>query len=106
MKGYDPYKEEMITSHRKAEFIPEQKKKTPAKPMTTEHQTIVSRTTGLPAEISFGPQGNGNVPKNPFASKAQQGYMYANPSVLGKKGLKEWSSKTDFKHLPKKKGKG
>jgi hypothetical protein len=36
----------------------------------------------------------------PFESKAQQGYMYAHPEILGKKGLKEWSSKTDFKSLP------
>jgi len=36
----------------------------------------------------------------PFESKAQQGYMYAHPEILGKEGLKEWSSKTDFKHLP------
>lgn len=36
----------------------------------------------------------------PFQSKAQQKYMYAHPEVLGKKALKEWSSKTDFKDLP------
>ena len=36
----------------------------------------------------------------PFQSKAQQGYMYSHPEILGKKGLKEWSSKTNFKDLP------
>jgi hypothetical protein len=36
----------------------------------------------------------------PFESKAQQGYMYSHPEILGKKGLKEWSDKTDFKGLP------
>ena len=36
----------------------------------------------------------------PFESKAQQGYMYAHPEILGKKGLKEWSSKTNFGSLP------
>lgn len=41
----------------------------------------------------------------PFESKAQQGYMYANPEILGKDKLKEWSLKTNFKTLPKHKGK-
>lgn len=36
----------------------------------------------------------------PFKSSAQQRYMYAHPEILGKKGLKEWSDKTDFKDLP------
>jgi hypothetical protein len=36
----------------------------------------------------------------PFESKAQQGYMFAHPEILGKKALKEWSDKTDFKGLP------
>ena len=109
MKGYDPYKEEMRTSHRKAEFIPDQKKKTPAKPNTTEHQTIISRTTGLPNEISFGPQPDGLVPKNPFASAAQRGYMHAHPEILGKKGLAEWDRASKGQkvpyHVKKKKGK-
>jgi hypothetical protein len=69
---------------------------------TTEHQVIVSRTTGRKHEIAFGPQSGGLVPSNPFASTSQQKYMYAHPSILGKKGLKEWSSKTDFSKLPKK----
>lgn len=74
-------------------------------PNTREHDTIKSRTNGQDYEIGFGPQSGGNVPKNPFASKAQQGYMYAHPEILGKKGLKEWSGATDFSKLPKKKGK-
>jgi hypothetical protein len=69
---------------------------------TKEHQTIISRTTGKPCEISFGPLPGNLVPANPFSSISQQKYMYANPEVLGKKGLKEWSSKTDFKSLTKK----
>lgn len=36
----------------------------------------------------------------PFDSKAQQGYMYAHPEILGKKALHEWSGKTDFSKLP------
>lgn len=36
----------------------------------------------------------------PFKSEAQQRYMYAHPEILGKKGLKEWSEKTDYKNLP------
>jgi hypothetical protein len=42
----------------------------------------------------------------PFASKAQQRFLYANPEkVGGKKKLAEWSSATDFKTLPEKKKK-
>jgi hypothetical protein len=99
-----PLEKEFRTSHEDAIVIPEQKKKTPEKPFTTEHQTIVSRTTGLPHEISFGPN-NGKVPANPFKSVAQQHYMFAHPNVLGKKALHEWASKTDYSKLPKKKGK-
>jgi hypothetical protein len=75
-----------------------------------EHEKIYSRTLAKDVEIGVGIHGTspdadargGLVPKNPFASKQQQKYMYANPSILGKKGLAEWSSKTDFKSLPKK----
>ena len=70
-----------------------------------EHDKVTSRLTGKQHEISMGMHGGGLVPKNPFASKAQQRFMYANPDILGKKGLKEWSSKTDFKSLPQHKGK-
>jgi len=39
----------------------------------------------------------------PFLSKKQQRFAYANPEKFGgKKGLKEWSSKTDFESLPEK----
>jgi hypothetical protein len=37
----------------------------------------------------------------PFKSKAQQRFAYAHPEKFGgKKGLKEWSSHTNFKTLP------
>jgi hypothetical protein len=77
---------------------------------TPEHTKVYSRTLAKDVEIGVGIHGTspdadakgGLVPKNPFASTSQQKYMYANPEILGKKGLKEWSSKTDFKSLPKK----
>jgi hypothetical protein len=68
---------------------------------TKEHDTIVSRTTGRTHEIQLGPQGGGKVPKNPFASLAQAGYMHSHPEILGKAGLKEWDAATKGKHLPK-----
>lgn len=66
-----------------------------------EHDTIRSRTTGRKLEISMGPQPNGLVPKNPFASLAQEGFLHAHPEKLGKAGLKEWDAATKGKHLPK-----
>lgn len=40
----------------------------------------------------------------PFASKAQQRFLYAHPEkVGGKDKLKEWSAATDFSKLPDKK---
>jgi hypothetical protein len=40
----------------------------------------------------------------PFESKAQQGFAYAHPEKFGgAKGLKEWSSATNFSKLPAKK---
>jgi hypothetical protein len=66
-----------------------------------EHDTVRSRTTGRLHEISMGPQGDGMVPKNPFASLAQAGYMHSHPEILGKKGLSEWDASTKGKHLPK-----
>lgn len=76
---------------------------------TKEHDKIFSRTRGTQMEIAVGPHGTGSkdgatgglVSKNPFASKQQQKYMYANPEILGKKGLREWSAKTNFNSLPK-----
>ena len=42
----------------------------------------------------------------PFASKAQQRFLYSHPEkVGGKKKLEEWSSATNFKTLPEKKTK-
>lgn len=84
------------------------------KPMdeNSEHDKVMSRLTGHPVEIAFGPLPAGDdpskgglVPANPFSSSSQQRYMYSHPEILGKKGLKEWSSKTDFKSLPEKKRK-
>jgi hypothetical protein len=34
----------------------------------------------------------------PFVSKAQQGYLHANPEVLGKEKLKEFDEATKGKH--------
>lgn len=79
-------------------------KKSPAlfaRPMH-EHDKIKSRTTGKMKEISMGPHGGGLVPKNPFASIAQEGYMHAHPEILSKSGLAEWDSATKGKKLPKK----
>lgn len=67
---------------------------------TTEHQKITSRINGRQYEISLG-EHSGMVPKNPFASQAQAGYMHTHPEVLGAKGLKEWDNATRGKHLPK-----
>lgn len=40
----------------------------------------------------------------PFASKAQQRFLYAHPEkVGGKAALKEWSAATDFSKLPARK---
>ena len=61
-----------------------------------------SRTTGRKLEISMGMNGDGKVPKNPFASLAQEGYLHAHPEKLGKAGLKEWDAATKGKKLPKK----
>ena len=66
-----------------------------------EHDTIVSRTTGRKREISMGVQGQGLVPKNPFASKLQSRFAHANPEKFGgKKGLKHWDDVTNYNNLP------
>ena len=39
---------------------------------------------------------------SPFASKAQQRFLYSHPDRLGKKALAEWSDKTNFRTLPEK----
>lgn len=42
----------------------------------------------------------------PFASKAQQRFLYSHPEKVGGKAkLAEWSSATNFKTLPEKKKK-
>lgn len=70
-----------------------------------EHDKIASRLDGQEHEIEFSPMGNSMVPRNPFSSTSQQKFMYAHPEILGKKGLHEWSSHTDFSTLPEKKRK-
>lgn len=61
---------------------------------------VTSRTTGKSVEVTFGPQGGNLVPKNPFASLAQEGFLHAHPEKLGKKGLAEWDAATKGKKLP------
>lgn len=68
----------------------------------SEHDTVRSRTTGQTVEIDMGMPGDGRVPKNPFASIAQQGYMHANPDVLGPKKLAEFDRASKGLKLPKK----
>lgn len=64
---------------------------------------IMSRTTGKPVEVKFGPQGGGMVPKNPFASLAQSRFAHAHPEKFGgQKGLKEWDTETNYGKIPKK----
>jgi hypothetical protein len=70
-------------------------------PYTKEHDYIISRINGAAYEVKFGPQDKGNVPKNPFASLAQERYMHANPEVLGKEKLAEFDAATKGKKLPK-----
>lgn len=68
---------------------------------TSEHDTIKSRITGRTHEIMFGPQDKGNVPKNPFASLAQAGYLHSHPEKLGPEKLAEFDAATKGKKLPK-----
>lgn len=70
------------------------------KPMS-EHDKVRSRTTGRQIEISMGPQSGGRVPKNPFASLAQEGWAHTHPEQFGEKNLKEFDAATKGKHLPK-----
>jgi len=62
---------------------------------------VTSRTTGRRVEVTFGPQGGGLVPKNPFASLAQEGFLHAHPEKLGAKKLAEFDAATKGKKLPK-----
>jgi hypothetical protein len=68
---------------------------------TKEHDTVTSSITGKKHEISLGPNADGLVPANPFASLAQAGYLHSHPEKLGKAGLKEWDAATKGKKLPK-----
>src|SRR5690242_18538991 len=75
--------------------------------MNSEHQTVKSRLSGKDHEIGFGPLPaaanpvmGGQVPSNPFASRAQAGYMHMHPEVLGKTALAEWDRASKGKHLP------
>lgn len=67
----------------------------------SEHDTVRSRTTGRVHEISMGPHGSGLVPKNPFASLAQEGFLHEHPEKLGAKKLAEFDAATKGRHLPK-----
>jgi hypothetical protein len=64
-----------------------------------EHDTVTSRTTGRKVEIGMTP--GHKVPKNPFSSLAQAGYMHSHPEILGAKALKEWDASTKGRKLPK-----
>lgn len=70
-----------------------------------EHTKIRSKTTGKEVEISLGPNHSGQVPANPFASLAQEGYLHSHPEKLGAKKLAEFDAATKGKHLPKRVGK-
>ena len=70
-----------------------------------EHDYIVSRTTGAKVEVKFTPT-SGKVPKNPFASLAQEGYLHAHPEILGKEKLAEFDAATKGRKLPKRVKKG
>lgn len=75
---------------------------------TSEHDTIKSRLTGKDVEIMFMPMGGGNVPKNPYASKSQQRFMFAAEARgdAPKGTAQRWAHETpDIKHLPEKKRK-
>lgn len=62
---------------------------------------VTSRTNGKSVEVTFGPQGGGLVPKNPFASLAQAGYMHSHPEILGKDALNEWDASSKGRKIPK-----
>lgn len=68
---------------------------------TSEHDKIQSRISRRPIEIEFGPLPSGFVPKNPFASAAQQGYLHAHPEKLGAAKLAEFDRASKGLKLPK-----
>ena len=87
---------------RSGEKKADQKSNHPGQGIKEHGLKITSRTTGRVVVVGFGPIGGGLVPKNPFASIAQAGYMHSHPEILGKAGLKEWDASTKGKSLPKK----
>jgi hypothetical protein len=62
---------------------------------------ISSRTRPGIVEVTFGPQGGGLVPANPFASLAQEGFLHSHPEKLGAKKLAEFDRATKGRSLPK-----
>ena len=75
---------------------------------TKEHDQVYSRTLGKMVEIGVGIHGTspkdgdrgGLVPKNPFASLAQEGFLHAHPEKLGPAKLAEFDKATKGKKLP------
>lgn len=91
--------------------------KVETKPMdfNSEHDTVKSRLTGADVEIKFmplpagpDPSKGGLVPKNPYASKSQQRFMFAAEARgdVPKGTAKRWAHETpDIKSLSEKKRK-
>lgn len=65
-----------------------------------EHETFTD-INGRVNEIKFLPEGDGLVPRNPFASQAQAGYLHAHPEKLGAEKLAEFDQASKGLHLPK-----
>lgn len=67
-----------------------------------EHEKIKSRVNGKEYEIKLGPTDGGKVPANPFASKAQERFMFANKDKMEKQGVNvdEWAKASKGKKLP------
>lgn len=68
---------------------------------TKEHDKIQSRISRRMVEVEFGPLPSGYVPKNPFASQAQAGYLHAQPEKLGAAKLTEFDRASKGLKLPK-----
>ena len=79
----------------------DQKSNHPGEGIKEHGLKITSRTTGRVVDVGFGPIGGGLVPKNPFASLAQAGYLHSHPEKLGAKKLAEFDRATKGKKLPK-----
>jgi hypothetical protein len=86
----------------------DQSVRTTLAPLTmNEHDKVYSRTLRRDLEIGVGMHGTdpkggkgGLVPKNPFASLAQAGYMHSHPEVLGKTALSEWDAASKGRKIP------